>query len=57
MAYHGIITTELVISELIDRIYLNLDKKGLPLAVFLDLSKVLTHLIIQSLSTNSNIMA
>ena len=31
--------TELAISELVDRIYLNLDKKGLPLAIFLDLSK------------------
>ena len=25
--------------KLVDRIYLNLDKKGLPLAIFLDLSK------------------
>ena len=32
-------STELAISELVDRIYLNLDKKGLPLAIFLDLSK------------------
>ena len=29
----------LAISELVDRIYLNLDKKGIPLAIFLDLSK------------------
>lgn len=29
----------MAISELVDRIYLNLDKKGLPLAIFLDLSK------------------
>ena len=32
-------STELAISELLDRIYLNLDKKGLPLAICLDLSK------------------
>ena len=32
-------STELAISELVDRIYLNLDKKALPLAIFLDLSK------------------
>ena len=32
-------STELAISELVGRIYLNLDKKGLPLAIFLDLSK------------------
>ena len=32
-------STELAISELVDSIYLNLDKKGLPLAIYLDLSK------------------
>jgi len=32
-------STELALTELVDIIYLNIDKKGLPLAIFLVMSK------------------
>ena len=49
-------STELALSELVDRIYTDLDEKQLPIAIFIDLSKTFAPLTIQFSSANWSIM-